>query len=228
MTEMVTASREGVGRVQRELAPYALRLTRWLMLVAGIAAAWLVVWWRAGEVTTPEGAAWLVRSVAALAAVTVVFALDDPSVDTTRSLPAARGDLMRLRFGVGGVATLTALTPAVVFTWEFLNTRATVLGLALEVCVLLALTVSAALVMQRQFGISEPAQFVVLVVLGLFMVAQLLGQRWPLLVPPGPQWAEAHWRLTGVLVAGLLVAAWQLRDPASYPLRRSLRQRHRE
>lgn len=222
MTGALTASRAGVGRVQRGLAAYALRLTRWPMLATGIAGSWLVVWWRAGDVTTADGAVWLVRLAAALAAVTVVFALDDPSVDTTRALPAARGDLMRLRFGVGGVAAVLATTPAVVALWEYLDTQSTVAGLLLEVCVLLVLTVSSALVMQRQFGISEPAQFVVLVLVGLLMGAQMLGQRWPLLVPPGPQWAEAHWRWAGVLVVGLLVMVWQLRDAASRPLRRSL------
>jgi predicted membrane-bound spermidine synthase len=193
------------------------------MLLAAVAGAWLVVWWRAGEITTSDGATWLVRSVSALTAVAVVFALDDPSVDTTRALPAARGVLMRLRFGVGAAVVALALAPAALVTRPYLDTGSAAAGVLLEVCVLLVLTASAALVLQRQFGISEPAQFVVFVVVGLAMAAQLLGQRWPLLVPPGPQWAEAHWRWLGVLVVGLLVLAWQLRDPAARPLRRSLR-----
>lgn len=222
MTDTERVQHIGVGHVSRELAPYLLRLTRWPVLVAGIAGSWLVVWWRAGDVTTEASAVWLMRSVAALVAVAVVFALDDPSIDTTRSLPAARGVLIRLRFGVAGLTGLIALGPATVVAWDYLDSRSTVVGVVLEVGVLLVLTVSAALVMQRQFGISEPAQFVVLVVVGLLMAVQMLGQRWPLLVPPGPQWAEAHWRWVGVLVVGLLVAAWQLRDPVSRPLRRSL------
>lgn len=222
MTDTLAVSRVGVGLVQRELARYCLRLTRWPVLLAGVAGSWLVVWWRAGDVTTADGAVWLVRSVVALGAVTVVFALDDPSIDMTRALPASRGALMRVRFAVGGVALVVSVVPAVLTSWAYLDTRSTLAGVALEVCVLPALTLSAALVMQRQFGISEPAQFVVLVVLGLTMVAQLLGQRWPLLVPPGPEWAEAHWRWAGVLAASLLVMAWQLRDTAARPLRRSL------
>jgi hypothetical protein len=192
------------------------------MLLAGIAATWLMAWWRAGDVTTPDGAVWLVRSVCALAMVTVVFALDDPSIDTTRSLPAARGALMRLRLVTAGVALAIAMLPATVVAWTYLDTRSTALGVVVEVLVLAVLTITAALVLQRQFGVSEPAQFVVLVVVGLLMAAQLLGQRWPLLVAPGPEWAEAHWRWVGVLVVGLLVLMWQLRDPASPPLRRSL------
>jgi hypothetical protein len=191
------------------------------MLLAGVAGSWLVVWWRAGDVTTADGAVWLVRSVSAIAAVTVVFALDDPSIDTTRSLPAARSALMRLRFVVGAVALAIALAPATLVTSRYLDARSTALGVVLEVCVLMVLTTSASLVLQRGFGMSEPAQFVVLVV-GFTMAAQVLGQRWPMLVPPGPQWAEAHWRWFGVLVVGLLVLVWQLRDPASPPLWRSL------
>lgn len=223
MTDTVTAQRTGVGRVSRALAPYSLRLTRWQILAAGVAVSWLVVWWRAADVTGPDATAWLLRAVAALSAVTVVFAFDDPSVDMTRALPGARGALMRIRFGVAGVAVVTALAPAVVVKRQYLNAGSTVLGLAVEVCALVVLVIAASLVMQRQFGVSEPAQFMVLVVLGLMMAAQLLGQRWPLLVPPGQQWTEAHWRWAGVLVTGLLVLAWQLRDSASRPLRRSLR-----
>lgn len=223
MTDTATAQHTGVGWVSRALAPYSLRLTRWQILAAGVAGSWLVVWWRAGDITSPDASAWLIRAVAALTAVTMAFAFDDPSVDMTRALPAARGALMRIRFSVVGAAIVTALAPAVVANWEYLNTGSTVLGLAVEVCGLVVLAVAGSLVLQRQFGISEPAQFVVLVVLVLMMAAQMFGQRWPLLVPPGQQWTEAHWRWAGVLVAGLLVMAWQLRDSASRPLRRSLR-----
>lgn len=222
MTETLTVRRASVGRVQRGLVPYALRLTRWPVLATGIVGSWLVVWWRAGDVTTADAAIWLLRAAAALAVVSMVFALDDPSIDTTRSLPAARGVLMRMRFAVAAVALTTALAPATFVAWGYIDTGSIVMGVVLEVGVLAVLTVSAALVMQRHFGINEPAQFVVLVVVGLLMAAQLLGQRWPLLVPPGPQWADAHWRWAAVLAVALLVMAWQLRDPASRPLRRSL------
>jgi uncharacterized membrane protein YeaQ/YmgE (transglycosylase-associated protein family) len=223
MTDTATAQHTGVGRVSRALAPYSLRLTRWQILAAGIAGAWLVVWWRAGDITSPDAAAWLVRAVAALTAVTVAFAFDDPSVDATRALPASRGALMRIRFGVVGAVVAAALAPVVVVKWQYLSTWSTALGLAVEVCALVVLVLAVSLVLQRQFGVHEPAQFMVLVVVGLMMAAQMLGQRWPILVPPGQQWAEAHWRWTGVLVLGLLVMTWQLRDPASRPLRRSLR-----
>ena len=222
MTETLASTPAVAGRVHRGLAPYAPRLTRWQVLAVGIAGSWLVVWWRAADVTTPDAAAWLIRAVAALSAVTVAFAFDDPSVDMTRALPGARGVLMRIRFAVAGVAVVTTFVPAVVVKWEHLNAGSTALGLAVEVSALVVLTIAASLVMQRQFGVSEPAQFMVLVVLGLMMLAQMFGQRWPLLVPPGPQWAAAHWRWAGVLVVGLLVLVWQLRDPASRPLRRSL------
>ena len=223
MTDTLASPPAVTGRVDRGLAPYTPRLTRWQVLAVGIAGSWLVVWWRTTDVTSPDAAAWLVRAVAALSAVTLAFAFDDPSVDMTRALAGARGALMRIRFGVAGVAVLLALAPAVVVKREYLNAGSTVLGLAVEVCALVVLVIAVSLVLQRQFGLSEPAQFMVLVVVGLLMAAQMLGQRWPMLVPPGPQWPEAHWRWFGVLVVGLLVLVWQLRDPASPPLWRSLR-----
>ncbi len=223
MTDMLASSRAVAGREHRGLAPYAPRLTRCQILAVGIAGSWLVVWWRAADVTSPDAAAWLIRALAALSAVTVVFAFDDPSVEMTRALPLARGALMRIRFGVAGVAVLMALAPAVVAKWRYLDTGSTALGLAVEVSALVVTAIAASLVLQRQFGVSEPAQFMVLVVIGLMMAGQMLGERWPVLAPPGPQWAEAHWRWAGVLVVGMLVMAWQVRDPAARPLRRSLR-----
>jgi hypothetical protein len=121
MTETLASTAAVAGRVHRGLAPYAPRLTRWPMLLAGVAGSWLVVWWRAGDVTSPDAAAWLVRAVAALSAVTLAFAFDDPSVEMTRALPGARGALMRIRFGVAGVAMLVALAPAVVVKREYLT-----------------------------------------------------------------------------------------------------------
>ena len=222
MTETLSPVRPRAGGVTRELSPYALRLCRWPMLAAGILGAWLVVWWRAGEVTTPDGAVWLIRGAAAIAAVAVVFALDDPSVDSTRALPTARGVLMRLRLGVAITVTLVALVPAVAVSWDYLDSASTAWGVLLEVCALLALTTGVALLLQRQFRISEPAQFVVLAVVGLLMAAQMMGARWPMLVGPGPEWAEAHGRWLAVLLAAGSVAAWQLRDAASRPLKRFL------
>jgi hypothetical protein len=206
-------------RVTRSLSPYALRLCRWPMLTAGIVGAWFVVWWRAGDVTTPSAAVWLVRGVAAIAAVAVVFALDDPSIDSTRALPTAKRVLMRLRLGVVLVTTLVALVPAVTVTWEYLDSASTAWGVVLEVCALLAVTTGVALLLQRQFRISEPAQFVVLAVVGVCLVAQTMGARWPMLPGPGPEWAEAHWRWAGLLVVAGSVVVWQLRDPASRGVR---------
>lgn len=129
---------------------------------------------------------------------------------------------MRLRLGVAITVTLVALVPAVAMSWDHLDTAATAWGVLLEVGTLLALTTGMALLLQRQFRISEPAQFVVLAVVGLFMAVQMMGARWPMLVGPGPEWEEAHWRWTALFVATASVAAWQLRDPASRPLKRFL------
>ncbi|MCZ3386954.1 MAG: hypothetical protein LH630_08320 [Actinomycetia bacterium] len=223
MTDTATVPRLGAGAVVRGLAQYAPRLAKWPMLAAGIAGSWLLVWWRSDGVTEVDGALWLIRGVAALAAVTVVFAFDDPSVDTTRALPVARRALMGVRFAVSAVAVVVAMSPAALVLGQYLNTWSVAVGIALEACAVLVLTTAAALLLQRQLGITEPAQFVLLVVVGLLMVVQMVGQRWPLLVPPGPQWAEAHWRWIAMLALGVLVMVWQLRDPAACPLRRFLR-----
>lgn len=222
MTNTATLRRVGSTAVVRGLAPYAPRLAKWPMLAAGIAGSWLLVWWRSADVTDLDAALWLTRGAAALAAVTVVFAFDDPSVDTTRALPAARRALMGLRFAVCAVVTMVALLPASVVLGKHLNTGSVSVGIALEVCAVFALPIAAALVLQRQFGISEPAQFVIVVVVGLLLVVQIVGQRWPLLVPPGPHWAAAHWRWAALLALGVLIVLWQLRDPASRPIRRLL------
>ncbi len=202
MTATLSPVRSRSGRVThvtRELSPYALRLCRWPMLAAGVLGAWLVVWWRAGEVTTPDGAVWLIRGTAAIAAVAVVFALDDPSVDSTRALPAARRALMRLRLGVAVTAMLVALVPAISVSWDYLDSASTALGVLLEVGTLLALTTGVALLLQRHFGISEPAQFVVLAVVGVFMVAQMVGARWPMLAAGVlGAWLVVWWRALAV------------------------------
>ncbi len=223
MSDTLPASRVHAGPTKGGLAQYALRLTRWPMLATGILGSWAVLWLGHADATTATAATWLLRASAAVVTVMVAFAFDDPSVDTTRALPSARGSLMRLRFSVGGATVVFALAPAVVTTWSYVDAASTVLGLLVEVLVLVVLTTSVTLGLQRQLGIREPAQFVILVVLVLLLAAQLLGQRWPLLVSPGPLWDEAHWRWAGALVGGLVLLGWQLRDPASTPLRRWLR-----
>ena len=130
---------------------------------------------------------------------------------------------MRVRFAVGGVALVVVSGSGRPRprgrTWT--RTRPW-LGVAFEVCVLLALTLSAALLMQRQFGISEPAQFVVLVVLGLIDGGAAVGPALAAARPSGTGVGRGALALGGVLAAALLVMAWQLRDPAARPLRRSL------
>jgi hypothetical protein len=223
MNDTLPVSRVRAGPSSGGLGQYGLRLTRWPMLATGILGSWAVLWWGHADVTTATAAAWLVRASAAVVSVMVAFAFDDPSVDTTRALPSARGRLMRMRFGVGGATVVLALAPVVVTTWPYLDVASTVLGLFVEVLVLVVFTTSVTLGLQRHLGIREPAQFMILVVLVLLLAAQLLGQRWPLLVSPGPLWDEAHRRWVGALVVGLVVLGWQLRDPASAPLRRWLR-----
>jgi hypothetical protein len=93
-------------------------------------------------------------------------------------------------------------------------------GLLLEVIALGALTSGVALLLQRRWRFFEPAQFVVFIVLIVGLYEQLTVGRWPLLAAPGGQWADAHWRWVAIGAGGLVLLAWQLRDPASGSWRR--------
>ncbi len=187
-----------------------------------LAWAWAVVAWHEGDVTSVDGAVWLIRIVLVLAALGALFALDDPSIDVTKALVSTRRVLLPVRLLVVAGVVAVGLLPAAALMGGWVDDPATVGGLAVEIVTLLTFLVASALVMQRQFAVAEPAQYLALVVLGLFFLTQLIGQRWPLLIGPGPEWADAHRRWVAVGVASLMVIAWQLRDPASAPLRRWL------
>lgn len=211
----ITEPRFAESSASRELARYLPALCRWRVLAAGVAVAWIVVWWRADDATTAGTAAWLIRVVAAVAALTIVFALDDPSIDSTRSLAATRRVLVRLRFAVAATAAICCLAPAFVVVWQHIDTPSTVGALLVEVAATLLLALSVTLVLQRQFGIREPAQYAALVLLLLLMFGQFGAARWPLFVEPGGQWEAAHWRWAAILALSTAVMTWQLRDAAA-------------
>jgi len=197
-----------------DLMPYLPRLCRWPALAIGVALAWVLTWWRAGEVSTELEALWLMRVAAALVAVAATFALDDPSFDVTRACVGTRRLLMPARLGVVCLAVLLGPAPAAVVVGDRLSGAAW-WGLMLEVASLTAVVCGFALLLQRRWRFFEPAQFMVFVVLLFGLYEQLTVGRWPLLAAPGQAWQGAHVRWLLVGAVGLALLATQLRDPAS-------------
>jgi hypothetical protein len=211
---------------ERSTAPpllhYLPRLCRWPVLAGGALVAWALTGWRAGDVTTEVGALWLLRFVVVVGCLTAVFALDDPARNMTDPLVATRRSLVsgRLVVAVGVVAVATL--PAALAVGEFL-TDAVAWGLVLEAFGVLALLCGLSLVLQRRWRITEPAQYLALVVLFIGVADQMTAGRWPLLAGPGGQWADAHVRWAVLAAVAVAVVGWQMRDPASrgvWPLHR--------
>lgn len=216
MTALLTASERRVP--MRSLLPYLPRLARWPVLAGGVALAWVLTWWRAGDVIDAVGAVWLMRGAMAVGCVAAVFALDDPSRNVTEPLVGSRHRLLPSRLVVVSVTVLAAALPASVAVGEHLDATLA-WGLLLEGSAMLALLCALSLVLQRRWRFAEPGQYLVLGVVLIGIADQLTAGRWPLLAGPGPEWADAHWRWAALGVVAGCVLAWQLRDPASRGVR---------
>jgi hypothetical protein len=176
--------------------------------------AWLLTWWRAGDVATESEAVWLIRSAIVIGALGAMFALDDPSYDVTEATVGSRRSLMRGRLGTAVVVTGLALVPAVVAMRTHLSADA-IRGLLIEAMTLIALMSAFALTLQRRWRVLEPAQYLFLVAFLMAVADQITVGRWPLLLTPGPGWEDAHRRWLALGALALLACLWQLRDPAS-------------
>jgi hypothetical protein len=196
------------------------RVCRWTVLAGGVTLTWALTWWRVGDITSEPTAVWLLRVVIVLGSLTAAFALDDPSRNVTESTVLARRQLVPARLAVASAVVVLAALPAALSTTHLLS-RPVAWGLALEAVTVFGLLAAAALTLQRRGQLTEPAQYLVLVVPLLAMADPLTAGRWPLLVGPGPAWASAHGRWAVVATVAIAVCVWQLRDPASRsPLRR--------
>lgn len=202
------------------LAGYLPRLCRWPVLAGGAALAGALTWWRAGDVIDEVGAVWLLRFVIVIGCLAAVFALDDASRNMTEPLVETRRSLVVGRFAVAVGIVSAGTLPAALAVGERLS-GAVAWGLVLETFSVLALLCGLSLTLQRRWGISEPAQYLVLGVLLLGVADQMTAGRWPLLAGPGEQWADAHVRWAVLAAAAVAVVGWQLRDPASRRLRLS-------
>ena len=203
------------------LLPYLPRLVRWPALATGMALAWTLTWWRAGDVTNEVAAMWLVRFVLIIAISAAVFAVDDLSVEVTRADVGARRALMPMRLIVVAGAVAAGIAPVIVRVRGELA-AATAGGLVAEAAGLTLVMVGAALALQRRWSLAEPAQYLGALILLVGMFEQVTVGRWTLLAGPGPVWEAAHWRWAAIAAAGLVLCVIQLRDPASPRLRQVL------
>jgi hypothetical protein len=188
----------------------------------GLAAVGAMTWWQNDLLDTADGAVWLIRVCALLMTLAAVFVLDDSSRRMTESMVMKR----RLRTGVrlaGGTLLLVVgcALPAALAVGDLAQSKAWT-GVVIEVAALAAVAAAASLTMQRRFEVDEPGQYVVLALVGLLLLLQAMSARWPMLVGPGPEWTKAHVRWAVVLVLGVVVVVWHLRDPAAPGLRAAL------
>lgn len=211
MTDLLLASER---MTPPSLLGYLPRLCRWPVLAGGAALAWALTWWRAGDVIDEVGATWLMRFVIVVGCLSAAFTLDDPSRNMTEPLVRTRRSLVVGRLAVAAGVVAAGTLPAALVVGGRLS-GAVAWGLVLEAGGVLALLVGLSLTLQRRWQITEPAQYLVLGVLLIGVADQLTAGRWPLLVGPGEQWADAHVRWAVLSAAALAVVGWQLRDPAS-------------
>lgn len=155
--------------------------------------------------------------------------LDDPSRTVAEAVPVE----LRWRVGERVAAMLGWLVPAGGLVAWLVVGRVGLgpdglgpaqPGLLVEAATVLVLGVAVVLLMQRRFAIDEPGQYaapvLLMLPLALLLADAVTGGRWPLLVPPGPQWDAAHERWAALLVLGTLAVGVLTRDPAARWLRR--------
>ena len=197
-----------------DLSRYLPRLSRWRVQCSGVAGAWLLILWRAGDVGTESEAVWLVRLAVVFGALGAAFALDDPSYEVTEATVGSRRILAPGRLASVVLVTALAFLPAVAAMRQNL-TSDDAWGLLIEAITLVALLSALAFTIQRRWRVLEPAQYLILAVCLIATADQITVGRWPLLLSPGAGWADAHRRWLALGAVALLMCVWQLRDPAS-------------
>jgi hypothetical protein len=186
------------GRLVRSLrlAPFATG--------AAAVAAFLAV--RHGDTRDVVGD---LRVVGLLLALGSGYALDDPAAVTLHAspYPLARRTGLRL----GAAAAFVVAVWVAVLAWY--HRWGLGLGLTVELAAALAVTWAVA-AWGRRHGFDQPGLATTPALLAALLLAAAV-PRAPMLVGPGPGWAAAHLRWSGVLVvaAGALMVA--LRDPAA-------------
>jgi hypothetical protein len=202
------------------------RTIRWPAVVAGAAAAQLVLWAGKGELSSPEGSSLMpLRIAAVLLCLGAGFIVDDDAGVTVEpvvaSLAVRRGLRLLLAIpalGVGWAATLGVASMLAGSGREAggpVSGSLPVAGLTLEAAAFLSVALAAGAAAVRWVGHGRAGVAAGPVLLTFVMAMLSIGPYWPLF--PGasePGWGAAHVRWAGILaVAAILSAVFSL-DPA--------------
>ena len=215
MTEVTGVVAASGRSAQLQFAGRLPRLFSWLPLaISGLVAVGIIVW-RYDTLESSVESAVVMRVMAVLAAIGVVYFLDDASRNiTTSSVMTLRVRVvLRLSLMVVAATTFVALLALIVASQATLS--GFWLGYSVEVATLVLLGAVFALLLQQRFGFAEPGHAASVGLLMAVVLMLLLSSRWPMFVMPGADWAESHQRWLGVLIVASTALIFQLRDPAS-------------
>ena len=181
-----------------------IRLTQ-PALTLGIAL--VLVLWQADTLDAPATAVWTVRAAALVIIAGALAAFDDPAAPQIAAVPVALSwrAAPRILFAV----VVVTIPVAALASLAHLPVGAMVL----EAGALLAVATGACLLLAGT-GILEPSTPVAVGLLMAPAALVLLPDELALLVPPGPDWGEAHGRWAILLGLGILTAILALSDPA--------------
>lgn len=207
------------------LGPTA-RTIRWPAVVAGAAAAQLVLWAGKGELSSLEGISLTpLRVAAVLLCLGAGFIIDDDAGATVEpvvaSLALRRGLRMLLALpvlGVGWALTLSVASRLAVWgpgTEPSVTHSLPVAGLTLEAAALLSVALAGGAAAVRWVGQARAGVAAGPVLLGFVMAMLSIGRWWPLFPNPSePGWVVAHVRWAGILVVAAVLFAGLALDPA--------------
>jgi len=198
------------------------RTIRWPAVVAGAAAAQLVLWAGKGELSSPEGLSLMpLRIAAVLLCLGAGFIIDDEAGATVEpvaaSLALRRG--LRLVLGVPVLALGWAVTLGVASmladSGPQVGTSLPVAGLTLEAAALLSVALAAGAAAVRWVGHGRAGATAGPVLLAFVMAMLSAGRYWPMFPDAWETgWVPAHVRWAAILaVAAILFVVFAV-DPA--------------
>lgn len=157
----------------------------------------------------------VLRLAAVLLAVAVATAADEPLARLLDASPTPWA--VRVAARLAPVLAAAALVWALVVGWASVHGDVPVAALTLELLALVALAGAVATGLRRWRGTAEPAVLTGPVLAGLLLLAAWLPRAHALLEleTTGPHWTAAHQRWAGLLLAGAVLLALGLRDPAT-------------
>lgn len=193
------------------------RAVRWQPALGAMLIVATVLAWRSDDLADLGAATNMLRGVALLLSLGVLFVLDDRSAALVEAVPLRLALRLGLRLliaaalgGIGfGAAVLVVRAASVDASPSIIG------GVAVELLATMLFGLAVAAIAARYWAVDEPGILAAPTVLGLWMALQLLPERWAVLVAPGPQWAEAHLRWAVLLVVSAAAIAVAARDRAA-------------